>query len=158
LSWWTGAALAWWLAATAIVSVWIGSYVAGLVGRSKPSAPMTGSVMWGLFYLVVVPLGLPAVLRFIGAPAPRLTSTEFTYMIWLFFGTLVVSFGAAVMGAAAGAASAGVGAGTTTAAVGGGTIPPHEHRAGEIVDLRESRPLPGSERSTSVTGTRRSPS
>ena len=157
LSWWTGAALAWWLAATAIVSVWIGSYVAGLVGRSTPSAPMTGSVMWGLFYLAVV-VGLPAVLRFIGAPAPRLTSTEFTYMIWLFFGTLVVSYGAAVIGAAAGAASTAVGAGTTTAAVAGGTIPPHEHRGNEIVDLRESRPLPGSERSTPVTGTRRSSS
>ncbi len=79
-------------------------------------------------------------------------------MIWLFFGTLVVSFGAAVMGAAAGAASAVVGAGTTTAAMGGGTIPPHEHRGSEIVDLRESRPLSGGERSTPVTGTRRSSS
>jgi len=108
----TGNALGWWVAATVVVSVWLGGFVAVWTGRVEraPAAVLTGLTVWGLFTLGTLifgqALGRAAGIVAAGAAASGTTGVGAGSLqglvgggAYLIFGTTVLSaFAAAVAG------------------------------------------------------------
>jgi len=142
IAWARGSALEWWLAATAVAAAWLGGGLATRIGRppDSASAHLTATMVWALFFLAFTPLGYLALHRLVGTPAA-----------WLWFPTLVLGGATANLGAtmAGSALDRGEFGGMSART---GPVPPHEHRGGEVVDLREGQAPPAEWRSPTRTG------
>ncbi|HVW32594.1 MAG TPA: hypothetical protein VHL53_08655, partial [Acidimicrobiia bacterium] len=59
VSFFTGHALGWWVAATILVSLWLGGFVGVWAGRVAEAAPaaLTGLTVWALFTLATLIFG-----------------------------------------------------------------------------------------------------
>jgi len=121
VSWASGVALEWWLAATAVVAAGLGGFVSSRVGRvtDLPSGYLTGNLVWALYFLVASAFAfvIPAVGGF-SATTP-----------WLWFPMLIIGLAAAGFGT-----RRGVFAGRVTEAIGGAA----GASEGQTVDVRDS--------------------
>jgi len=122
VSWASGVALEWWLAATAVIAAGLGGFVSSRVGRitDLPSGYLTGNLVWALYFLIAsaFAFAIPAI--------GGLSTTA----AWLWFPMLIIGLAAAGFGS-----RRGVFVGRVAEAVDGAS------RASEdqTVDVRESR-------------------
>ena len=116
VSWATGVALEWWLAATAVVAAGLGGFVSSRVGRitDLPSGYLTGNLVWALYFLVA------SAFAFAISAAGGFSATT---TAWLWFPMLIIGLAATGFGT-----RRGVFAGRAAEAVGG-----------KAVDVRESQ-------------------
>jgi hypothetical protein len=123
VSWASGVALEWWLAATAVVGAGLGGFVGSRVGRitDLPSGYLTGNLVWALYFLI------GSVLAFV---IPAVGGFSATSTAWLWFPMLIIGLAAAGFGA-----RRGVFIGRVTEAVSDTTGVSES----QSVDLRESQ-------------------
>jgi hypothetical protein len=131
VSWTTGVALEWWLAATAVVAAGLGGFVASRVGgiADLPSAYLTSNLVWALFFAA------GTAFAFVIPVAAGFSVTTST--AWLWFPMLIVGFAAAGFGA-----RRGVFAGQKVQVNGEPTLARAAPQEGAGVDLRERQGSP----------------
>jgi hypothetical protein len=123
VSWASGVALEWWLAATAVVAAGLGGFVGSRVGRitDLPSGYLTGNLVWALYFLVASAFALVI---------PAVGGFSATTAAWLWFPMLIIGLAAAGFGS-----RRGVFVGRVTEAVGGAA----RGSEGQTVDVRETQ-------------------